>query len=352
MSDTTTIHRPPRVGLAPLQGRAVPGVQPHGHGSDDLTTLHLDLYCKMYLIRTAELLIQKHYPEDEMKTPMHMSMGEEAIVVGVCHALGTEDQVLGTYRSHGVYLAKTGETDKFFAEMHGKASGCSGGRAGSMHLLAPQSGLICTSAIVGSHIPVAVGAAFANKIAGNGRVVAAFFGDGAIDEGVFWESLNMACLRRLPVVFVCQDNGYAVHIPTAQRHGYHDIAAIVSQFDCTVLASDSTDVYAIHELAQDALQTMKRDGRPCFLYLKYYRYLEHVGVFGDFNAGYRPRSEFEAWQAADPLRLQRERLASMVPEEQIREIEAKIDRQVQRSRERAQAAPFPDVSTLREGVFA
>lgn len=352
MKDATTIGRVSRTGLPPVRLHAASVAQPHECGPDGPASLHLELYRKMYLIRAAELLIQKHYPEDEMKTPMHMSMGEEAIVVGICHALKPEDQVLGTYRSHGVYLAKTGETDRFFAEMYGKASGCSGGKAGSMHLFSPQSGVICTSAIVGSHIPVAVGAAFANKAAGNGRVVAAFFGDGAIDEGAFWESLNMACLRRLPVVFVCQDNGYAVHVPAAERHGYRDIAAIVAQYDCTVFAGDSTDVYAIHGLAREALRAMVQEERPCFLHLKYYRYLEHVGVFEDFHAGYRPRSEFETWQSVDPLRLQRVRLASMIAEEQIREIETRVDRQVQRSREKAREAPFPEVSALGEGVFA
>ncbi len=317
----------------------------------DETARHLELYRTMYLIRAAELLIQTHYGEDEMKTPMHMSMGQEAIAAGICHALKPQDQVLGTYRSHGLYLAKTQESDRFFAEMYGKASGPSGGKAGSMHLFAPESGLICTSAIVASHIPVAIGAAFANQIAGNGRVVAVFFGDGAVDEGAFWESLNMACLKRLPMLFVCEDNGYAVHTPAGARHGYKDIKAMASQFECNVFASDSTDVHVICELTREALTAMAGDGRPCFLHLKYYRYLEHVGVNEDFKAGYRSQEEFDAWHAVDPVRLQRTRLASMVSEEQLRDLETAVDRQVLRSKEKAQEAPFPDRSALCEGVF-
>ncbi len=312
--------------------------------------LHLDLYRTMYLIRAAELLIQKHYGEDQMKTPMHMSMGQEAIVVGICHALKPDDQVLGTYRSHGLYLAKTQESDRFFAEMYGRVSGPSGGKAGSMHLFAPESGLICTSAIVASHIPVAIGAAFANKLTGRDRVVAVFFGDGAVDEGAFWESLNAACLKRLPILFVCEDNGYAVHTPARQRHGYKDIRAIASQFECNVFASDSTDVSVIYELARKALKVMADTGRPCFLHLKYYRYLEHVGINQDFQAGYRSREEFEMWQAVDPLRLQRARLALMVTEDEICDLETAVDRQVQCSRERAEKAAFPATSTLCEGV--
>lgn len=327
------------------------GGQASGRCADDSIALHMELYRRMYLIRAAERAIQEHYFDDEMKTPMHMSMGEEAIVAGVCHALKPEDQVLGTYRSHGIYLAKTGETDGFFAEMYGRASGCSGGRGGSMHLFAPDAGLICTSAIVASHIPVAVGAAFANKVAGNGRIVAAFFGDGAIDEGSFWESLNTACVKRLPVLFVCEDNEYAVHTPAADRHGYRDIAEIASSFNCHVFTSRSTDVYAIHELTRDAIAAMATDERPCFLHLKYYRYLEHVGVCEDFKAGYRSRDEFAAWEAMDPVGLQRARLLSMTTEEQIQAMEETLDRQVRQSKAKAQRAPFPDVSTLGQGVF-
>jgi pyruvate dehydrogenase E1 component alpha subunit len=204
---------------------------------------------------------------------------------------------------------------------------------------------------VASHIPVAIGAAFANKVAQRGRVVAVFFGDGAVDEGAFWESFNMACLNRLPILFVCEDNGYAVHTPTRDRHGYKDIEAVASQFECNVFASESTDAHIIYELTREALKQMAEDGRPCFLHLKYYRYLEHVGVNEDFGAGYRSYEEFEAWQAVDPLRLQRARLASMVSEEDIRDLETAVDRQVQRSKERAEVASFPDVSALCEGVF-
>lgn len=332
------------------QGATKP-FRPRRKSSADETDLHLALYRTMYLIRAAELLIQKHYGEDQMKTPMHMSMGQEAIVAGICHALKPQDQVLGTYRSHGLYLAKTRESDRFFAEMYGKACGPSAGKAGSMHLFAPEAGLICTSAIVASHIPVGVGAAFANKAAQNGRTMAVFFGDGAIDEGAFWESFNMACLRRLPMLFVCEDNGYAVHTPAHERHGYKDIRAIASQFDCNVFASDSTDVHVIYELTREALKVMADEERPCFLHLRYYRYLEHVGVNDDFKAGYRSRKEFQAWRAVDPLHLQRTRLASIVPEGKVRDLEAAVDAQVRDSKAKAQAASFPDLSTLCEGVF-
>jgi len=312
--------------------------------------LNIDLYRTMYLIRETEETIQRHYLEDGMKTPMHMSMGEEAIAAGVCLALGPADQVLCSYRSHGVYLARTRETDAFFAEMYGRASGVAQGKGGSMHLMAPAAGLLCTSAIVATQIPVAVGAAFANKTAGNGKVVAVFFGDGAVDEGVFWESVNAACLWQLPVLFVCEDNGYAVHAPVEARHGYESIAEVVERFNCVVSGTDSTDAEHIHRLTKETVSTMKERGCPAFLHLKYYRYLEHVGVFEDFDAGYRSRAEFERWSERDPVRLQREKLLGMIPENEIHKIEAAIDAQVAESLAHARKAPFPQDDVLYEGL--
>ena len=191
--------------------------------------LNVRLYEKMYLIRKAEEAIQEYYPEDDMKTPMHMSMGEEAIVAGVCEALDPEDQVLGTYRSHALYLAKTSETNRFFAEMYGKATGVARGKAGSMHLSSFEHGLLCSSAIVASSIPVALGVAFANKYKNRNKKVVVFFGDGAVDEGSFWESVNFAGLKKLPLLFVCEDNGLAVHTRREDRQGYSSINKVISQ---------------------------------------------------------------------------------------------------------------------------
>jgi acetoin:2,6-dichlorophenolindophenol oxidoreductase subunit alpha len=317
-----------------------------------MNDLNAALYRKLYLIRRAEDAIREHYASDAMKTPMHMSTGGEAICAAVCHALRAQDQIIGTYRSHGIYLAKTGETDKFFAEMYGRQTGMAKGKAGSMHLTAPQAGLICTSAIVGTTIPVALGAAFANRERNIDRTVAVFFGDGAIDEGVFWESLNAACGMRLPVLFVCEDNGFAVHVPKLQRHGYKSITEVVSRFECDVHASESTDVEELYKLTAKAIAAAKEKKRPAFLHLKYYRYLEHVGVNEDFNQGYRDRKEYESWRVRDPLELQRKKLAGSAGEEAVRKIEAEIDAQVKESVKRAEKAPFPQPAELYEDVLA
>ncbi len=317
-----------------------------------MSKLNLELYKKLYLIRKAEAEIRKHYPEDEMKTPMHMSMGGEAISVGVCQALKKKDQVFGTYRSHALYLAKASETDKFFAEMYGKTTGGAKGKAGSMHLSAPEDGMMGAFAIVGSIIPVAVGAAFANKKKKNGKIVAVFFGDGAIDEGNFWESLNVACLMKLPVLFVCEDNGFAVHTPGFIRHGYKSITDIVSKFHCKVFQKSTTDAEVIYKLSRKAIGALKKSQMPCFLHLKYYRYLEHVGINEDFDAGYRSKKEFEKWYKKDPVAIQRKKLLkSGIKEKKIIKLEKEIDGQIKTSIILAEKAPLAKVSEVYKDVF-
>jgi TPP-dependent pyruvate/acetoin dehydrogenase alpha subunit len=236
--------------------------------------------------------------------------------------------------------------------MYGKSTGMAKGKAGSMHLTAPEAGLVCTSAIVGTTIPVAIGLAYANQQLKHDRTVAAFFGDGAIDEGVFWETLNIACARRLPVLFVCEDNDFAVHVRKTQRHGYASITEIVSRFDCSVYRSESTDAEVLCHLATEAIQLMKSSGRPAFLHLKYYRYLEHVGVNEDFAAGYRDPAEFERWRNIDPVDLQRKKLLRWYSEDDIRRTESAIDRQVEESVRRAESAEFGPAAELYEDVLA
>lgn len=313
---------------------------------------NIDLYKKVYLIRKAEEVIISEYNKDEMKTPMHMSMGSEHISAGVCQALGKKHQAFGTYRSHGLYLAKTEDIEGFFGEMYGKVNGVIKGKGGSMHLISPDYNLLGVSAIVASTIPLAIGAAFANKYKKTGQISAVFFGDGAVDEGVFWESLNIACLKQLPVLFVCEDNGLAVHTSTKQRRGYQSLTKIVSQYNCQVFEEDSTDPEVIYNLAQKALELISKRQQPVFIQLKYYRYLEHVGVYEDFKAGYRDRAEFEKWLKIDPLEIQRKKLINLnLNLGQIEKIEQQTDKAIIQSLNSAKAAPFPTKDVLFKHVY-
>jgi TPP-dependent pyruvate/acetoin dehydrogenase alpha subunit len=318
-----------------------------------INELNLQFYKKLYLIRKCEEKIVAHYSEDQMKTPMHMSMGAEAIAVGICEALEPGDQVFGTYRSHALFLAKTEDTDDFFAEMYGKQPASLKGKGGSMHLCSPDYGFMGTSAIVASMIPVAAGCAFANKRANNSRIVVVFFGDGAVEEGVFWESLNLACLMKLPVLFVCEDNGLAVHTPKSQRRGYNSITDVVSNFNCLVYQDKTTDAKAIYQLTRRAIEQIRTRPMPCFLQLQYFRYLEHVGVNQDFDAGYRSKDEFDQWLKVDPIELQRRKLKDSGWEEsQITELETGIDAKINSSIAAAKEARFSGISELYKGVLA
>lgn len=314
--------------------------------------ISLELYRKMYLIRAAEGQIQRYYHEDGMKTPMHMSMGAEAIAVGVCHALTDPDQIFTTYRSHAAFLAKTGNIDEFFYEMYAKDASSLKGKGGSMHLCLPNKGFMGTSAIVAAHVPVAVGCAWVNKMDKNKKVVVAFFGDGTADEGSFWESINLASLIQLPVIFVCEDNELAVHSHTKERRGYNSLTKIVEKFRCRVLESDSTDVEDIYKLTSEAVNVMRKKPGPYFMNFKYYRYLEHVGINYDFDAGYRTKKEFKKWLTKDPVHLQRSKLLdSGFDESEISKIEKNILDKIVSAITGAKNASLSERDELYKGVF-
>src|SRR5437588_4173959 len=185
--------------------------------------MHERLYRSLYRIRRVEEEIARVYPTDRIKSPVHLSIGQEAVSVGVCEALRPCDVVFGTYRGHALYLARGGDLRQMIAELYGRATGCTKGKGGSMHLIAPESGVMGTSAVVGTTIANAVGHAYALRYRREESVVASFFGDGATEEGVFAESLNFAVLKRLPVLFVCENNQYAIHTHQGRRQGNPNI---------------------------------------------------------------------------------------------------------------------------------
>ncbi len=310
------------------------------------------LYKGLYLARRCEEYIVRHYPDDEMKTPMHMSMGQEAIPVGICHALAGKADILATYRSHAPFLAQTGDHGRFFAELHGRVTGTADGKSGSMHLSAPEAGMLGATAIVGSNISVAVGAAFANERLGTGRTVVAFFGDGAVDEGTFWESINVASLFRLPLLFVCEDNDYAVHTPKSLRRGYASLTAIVRGFDCLVYEDESNDVETIYFLTREAIAAARERRCPVFFNLKCCRYLDHIGIAPDGDACYREPDDVQSWRARDCVATQRARLIRRgLSEEILADHEQATDRAIEISIAQALAASVPAPDRLYRGVF-
>jgi len=313
----------------------------------------LSLYRKLILARRAEEKIRQEYFRDEIKTPVHLGIGGEAIPVGVCHCLPEGTKTFGTYRNHALYLALTDDAAGFFAELYGKVTGPGKGKAGSMHLSAPERGLMATSAVVGTTIPLAVGAALANAYQESAGIVTVFFGDGAVEEGVFWESLNFACLHRLRILFVCEDNGLAIHTPAVERRGFRSLEDVVRGFKCHVAAGDGSDLPGVVTATRQMLRLMSAEPQPGLLNFTYLRFLEHVGPGEDFEAGYRRRPTPDELERLDPvLRFQKELRQSGCSEQELEAVKISVDDQINRSVSLAQQAPFPAPSELYTDVLA
>lgn len=313
----------------------------------------LSLYRKLILARLAEERIRDEYPRDQIKTAVHLGIGAEAIPVGVCHCLPPGSKTFGTYRNHVLYLTMTNDTDGFFAELYGKMTGPAKGKAGSMHICAPEQGVMATSAVVGTPIPVAVGAALANAYRDARALVAVFFGDGAMEEGVFWESLNFACLRRLPILFVCEDNELAIHTFKAERQGFRSIPDALGGFTCHVASGDGSDLLGVITLTQQVLTRMAEEPKPGFLHVTYLRFMEHVGPGEDWQVGYRRRPSPEEMERLDPVqRFEKNLLQETCSTEELEAIRTEVDAQIDRSVLAAQQAPFPPPSELYADVLA
>ncbi len=304
-------------------------------------------YRSLYLIRRVEEEIARVYPTDKIKSPVHLAIGQEAVSVGVGLALAPGDVVSGTYRGHALYLAKGGDLRRMLAELYAKATGCARGKGGSMHLVDPAAGVLGTSAVVGTTIPIAVGYAYAAKVRGRPTVVASVFGDGAVEEGVFHESLNFAALRTIPVLFVCENNAYAIHSPQAARQSSLDLVGRARSYGIAAERVESGDVREIHARAAAAVREIRGGGGPRFLECLTYRWKEHVGPREDFDAGYRSRREAEPWFERDEVVLVGARLEAAVRSA----IEAEVEAEIRDAFEFAEASPVPDGAELYTDVF-
>lgn len=304
-----------------------------------------DIYYKMHLIRECEERIRREYSSDDIKTPVHLGIGAEAISVGVVSMMPAGTKYFGTYRNHALYLAVGGSLDEFWGELYGKETGCAKGKAGSMHLAAPENGLLITSAVVGTTIPLAIGAALSKRYSGDssGGVVA-FFGDGATEEGVFHESLNFAALHRLPITFVCEDNGLAIHNHRSTRQAYA-LKDLVRSYGIVYRACHGHQIDNIRHL----LQPMLQDG-PAFLHCTYHRFFEHVGPNCDFAAGYRERPVNEA--ALDPMEyLKTARCVAELDDNARLLIEERVFAEIDQAVARAKQAAFAGPEELMRDVY-
>ncbi len=262
-------------------------------------------YKSLYLIRRVEEEIARIYPSDKIMSPVHLSIGQEAISVGVCEHLNSSDIVFGTYRCHAMYLAKGGNLNQMIAELYGKKSGCAQGKAGSMHLIDTTAGVMGASAIVSSTIPTAVGYAFAEKSNNKETVVVCFFGDGAVEEGVFHEALNFASLKKLPILFICENNFYAIHSLESARRACKSITEMASTHNMPAQKLEDMDIDEISQKVKAAISEIRSGQGPQFIEIMCYRWKEHVGPNEDFKFGYRSSVEFEKWFQNDQVKKNR-----------------------------------------------
>ena len=257
------------------------------------------LWKEMLRIRRVEERLAKLYQENEIKSLMHLSTGQEAVAVGVCASLRQSDSIVSTHRCHAHYLAKGGSLKRMLAELAGKVGGSSRGRGGSMHLFDADAGINVSLPLVGGSIPLAVGIGLSIKLQNTVRVSVAFFGDGAVEEGVFWERMNFAAAFKLKVIFVCENNLYATHSHILKRQPSDSIAERIRH--CPAVSVDGNDVLAVFHVAARLIENARRDEGPAFLEAKTYRLKEHWGPGEDWYLGYRSRGEGVAWQARCPI---------------------------------------------------
>lgn len=321
-----------------------------------MTVSPTDLYRRLLYVRRAEELIAKLYKGQQMRTPTHSSLGQEAIAVGVCAALNLpHDQVFASHRSHASYLACGGSFEALVAELYGRETGCSRGRGGSVHLTSREHGYVMSSAILAQSIPVAVGAALAFKLRGEPHVAVCFFGDAAMEEGGVYEAMNYASLMRLPVLFICEQNRMSTEAHFDKRFpAGTELCDRAVTFRVGAFHVNGNDVQEVYKATQNAL-AHARNGQPVFLECEVYRWLEHVGPNLDHetrDVPGRTREALEDAQANDPLKLLYDQLTEDgMPPQELAQMNTVMCAELEAAAERARAAPEPAKETLFEGVW-
>ena len=312
----------------------------------------LSLFRTMLIIRYTEEELARCHQRGLIFGACHTYVGQEAISSGVCAHLTNDDPIFSTHRGHGHALAKGMPPRELMAELFGRATGCSRGRGGSMHLFSPEIGMMGTSGIVGPCILQACGGGYSAKLMKTGRVAAAFFGDGAVNNGAFHEGLNMASIWKLPVLFICENNQFATEVPFAYSSGIADVGRRAANYGLAGFEVDGNDVLAVTEIAREAVARARSGGGATLIECKTYRTRAHAEGMGDF--GYRTREEVEEWKRRCPIALLRQHLVNEfgISEQQISEIESEVAALVAESRKFAEGSPLPEAATAATNVFA
>jgi len=316
----------------------------------------IGLYRTMVRIRLCEESLVEPILNGEVLSPVHLYSGEEAVATGVCAALSEEDYIFGTHRSHGHYLAKGGSMGELIAEIYGKETGCSRGRGGSMHIIEPTKGMMGAAPIVAGTISLALGAALASRIRREKRVSVSFFGDGATGEGVLYESLNFAALKRLPILFVCENNLYSTHMPIRECRPNLPIFHIGKPFGISSFRVNGNDVLKVYETAKEAVDSCREGRGPVFVECVTYRLRGHVGPDDNIqgaHADIRPQEEIDKWKRKDPLgSFKRYLIKNAIAEKQeLEEIEQTAQEETSKAHAFTKNSSHPKQSDLEKYVF-
>ncbi|MFK7915398.1 MAG: thiamine pyrophosphate-dependent dehydrogenase E1 component subunit alpha [Pseudomonadales bacterium] len=313
----------------------------------------LDIHMRMVRIRRFEETAGKLMEDGKIPGALHLYVGQEAVATGVMMHLTNDDQITSTHRGHGHLIAKGGDFNRMFAELYGKATGYCKGKGGSMHISDMELGMLGANGIVGGGPPIAMGAGFSNKFRKTKNVSATFFGDGASNEGSFHEAANMAGLYKLPVLFVCENNGYGEYTPQANHQAIVDVADRAAGYGMPGVVVDGMDVFAVYEAAEEAVKRARRGEGPTLLECKTYRYYDHVGVRG-MGLTYRTDEEVEQWRQRDPIDRFEDHLLKqkVLSKAKLEAIHADVQAQVDAAIKFAEDSPYPDISALTEDVYA
>ena len=313
----------------------------------------LEIHKKIFLIRETEEKIAEEYSNQKMRCPVHLSIGQEAVSAALSHFLNNHDFAVSTHRGHAHYIAKNGNLKKMIAEIYGKVTGCSKGKGGSMHLIDKSVGFYGTSAIVGNSMPVGVGLSFTLLKSKNKNLSTVFLGEGATEEGVFYETLNLAAVKKLPTLFICENNLYSVYSPLSVRQPKNrNIKEMVKSIGVSSLESDGNDIKKVFNACKKGINYVRNNRKPFFLIFNNYRWREHCGPNYDNDIGYRTEKEFRNWKKYDPLLNSYDLLKKLgVNKTTIIEIEKKQSLKIINAFKFAEKSKFPNKKELMKDVY-
>jgi pyruvate dehydrogenase E1 component alpha subunit len=311
----------------------------------------IEMHRKMLKIRFFEEKVFELYAQNLVPGTIHLYLGEEAVAVGVCSTLRREDYITSTHRGHGHCIAKGAELKRTMAEILGKKTGYCKGKGGSMHIADFNIGMLGATAVVGAGLPIAVGAGLSVKLQGTDQVVACFFGEGASNQGTFHESINLASVWKLPVIFVCENNLYAMGTRQSRVMNIENIADRAAAYGIPDVVADGNDVLAVYEATQKAVERARKGEGPTLIECKTYRHKGHSRVD---PAKYRPKEEVEEWLAKDPIRRFKEKLlqTNILTEAEIQRIEKEVLDEIEEAVKFATESPYPAPEEALENIYA